>query len=277
MLEHKLESPEFVYFNLPARFASLIVTTPNQHVAIPENAVSEPDREKLSIKMRNNGAYGLHSTTTNSGLLDRVRGILQSETYNVLSRLDQDELNKVSRDTFVQLLEKMSDASILDFLRDKIRETFEQEGRLSPQNYDARMEVEGAFYKEEFFTFEEFTSLRPRVEQELEAFGALTHVKKGDYLYRAVNRNEWEQIQRDNAYLIRVETNFEDKVGPQVQGYAKDSSYAGKVIRIKVEGPFFRNAGFQVLRVTSILPHFANHIEVLDGDNWITVRDYHVE
>ena len=134
------------------------------------------------------------------------------------------------------------------------------------------MAIEGANYKWDYFSFDEFGSLRPRVEKDLEIFGSLTHVNKGDYLYRAVDQNEWQQIVRDEAYLIRVETNFEDKVGPQVQDYAKDPSYAGKIIRIKVEGPFFRNAGFQVPRVTSVLPHFANHVEVLNSDNWVSVK-----
>ncbi len=276
MLEHKLESPEFVYFNLPSRFASLIVTFPNQQIDIPENAVSEPTTEELSIKMRNNGAYGVYSRTTNSDLLDKVRIALFSGTYDLLSKTGSDILNEVPRDAFVHLLEQMTDGTRLGYLKQDIQQTFNQEGKLSPQDYDARMEIEGAFYKGNFYTFDQFDSLKPILEDELKVFGALTHVKKGDYLYRAVNEQEWGQIRRDNVFLVRVETNFEDNLGPQVKNYAEDPDYAGKVIRIKSEGPFFRNAGMAVSRVTSVLPHFSNHVEVLEGDNWINVRDYQV-
>ncbi len=277
MLEHKLESPDFVYFNLPARFASLIVTAPHRKIDIPENAVSVADTEELSIRMRNNGAYGAYPRTTNSDLLDRVRIALSSATYDLLSNVGSDKLNEAPRDSFVQLLELMADNSRLAYLKQEIKQTFEQEGTLTPQDYDARMEIQGAFYKGKFYSFEDFSTLRPIVEKDLEIFGTLTHVNKGDYLYRAVDELEWRQIQRDNAFLVRVETNFEDNVGPQVSDYAKNPNYAGKIIRIKSEGPFFRNAGMAVQRVTSVLPHFANHVEVLDGDNWINVRDYYVK
>ena len=91
-----------------------------------------------------------------------------------------------------------------------IQQTLDQEGTLTPQDSDTKMEIEGTFYKGEFYSFQDFSTLKPKVEADIEVFGALTHVKKGDYLYRAVDEQEWGQIRRDNAFLVRVETNFEE-------------------------------------------------------------------
>ena len=99
----QFEFPEFVYLNLPAKYASLVVTVPNRHVEIPENAEATSRPEELSIKMRNNGAYGIHPKHSNSDLLDKARYVVSSDVYDVLKGIGVDKLNQLLRNQFIEL------------------------------------------------------------------------------------------------------------------------------------------------------------------------------
>ena len=98
-------------------------------------------------------------------------------------------------------------------------------------------------------------------------------MKNGDLLYRAVDKNELGEILESNNFLIRDNTNFGDHIGPQVEEYSQSEDYAGVVIRFKVAGPYYRDAGMAVRRVTSIVPHFVK-IEIKLGDEWVSVDEY---
>jgi hypothetical protein len=101
----------------------------------------------------------------------------------------------------------------------------------------------------------------------------LSPVTEGDYLYRAPNTMEWESIVKHRNFLVALRTNFEITVAPQVSMYAQQEGYAGVVIRIKVPGPYYRNAGLQVPRIESILPHYAE-VEVLNNGEWTALDSY---
>ncbi len=268
-----ISTPELVYFNFPVKYASLLVTLPNKFVQIPQNAESEPNRNELSLILKNNGAYGKYEKLTNSNILDALRFHF-GDMYDILKEMDQERINEFSRENFISFLEQLMDESRRSFLQESFKEKINLEGRLYPLNDSAKMEISGAFYKGDFISFEGFSSLRPRVEEDLKILECATHVRKGDYLYRAVLVNEWSQILRDKSFLIRVETNFEDSVGSQVEQFACNSNYAGKIIRVKVEGPFFRNAGLFPPRVVSVCPHFANSVDVKEGDEWVNLNEY---
>ncbi len=274
MLEPILECPEFVYYNLPAKYASLAVTVPRRDIEIPENVVAEPRKDELSIRMRNNGAYGRYAEITNSDLLGAVKFMFGKDVYGILQGLTNTIWNEIPQEVFVDFLERTVETYFVSEVRPHIQNVIMQKGMVIPQNHDARMEIEGAFFRGDYFTFDEFVSLRQKVESELDFLWNLNPVPKNGYLYRAVQRSEWRQLLRDDAFLVRTDTNFESSFGPQVQLYAHNPDYAGRVIRIKVEGPFFRGAGMAVPRVTSVLPHYATHVEIFCDNDWVDSPDY---
>ena len=87
----------------------------------------------------------------------------------------------------------------------------------------AAPKIEGVLYGENYFPFAEIPTLRKIIEARYEEIkiNSLMHpFKKGDYLYRAVDKNEWLQIQkdmqRDKAFLIRPRTKFKTNKNPLI-------------------------------------------------------------
>ncbi len=101
---------------------------------------------------------------------------------------------------------------------------------------------------------------------------------RGQYLYRAVDRLQWRGILETGYFCIIGGDNFEDNLGPQVRHYATDKDYAGMIVRIAIAGPYFRHAGFQVPRVTCMMPHFVKPeiliSKVNEPEQWVSVEEY---
>ncbi len=265
--------PGEVYLNFPIKHASLLVTLPHRFVEIPQGAESKPDLENVSIALKNSGTYAINPRLSNSDLVDALRFHL-GDMYDTLKNFDKEKVDSLPRNDFASFIEQLVHESKRPFLRQCFEEKIGLEGKIYLADSSSKLEIAGAFYKGDYFSFDGLSSLRQQVENDLNIFSFATHVKKGDYLYRAIMPQEWGQIKRDASFLVRAETNFEDSVGPQVEQFAQDPNYAGKIIRIAVEGPFFKNAGFPIPRVVSICHHFANTVDVKEGDEWVNVRKY---
>lgn len=65
--------PEFVYLNLPLKYASLVLTMPNKRIEIPQNAEVNPNTSELSFKMKNNEMWERPLPLNNRGILKIAR------------------------------------------------------------------------------------------------------------------------------------------------------------------------------------------------------------
>ncbi len=271
------EYPEFVYYNLPIELAPLVITFPNKQIDIPENPSTEHQQDEISIKMRNNKVWRQIPKLNNKKIYDSISPFLPTDIKNIFDQINEDTYNEIERYSFIKFIIELS--SIYDkknshLVEHMINNALAEEGELSVDNYHGQMEIDGVYYKSKYYPFDKIQEeLRPQIEELMKPCEVLSHVKLGDYLYRAIDKAEWEQILRDKSYCVRTKTNFEDSIGSQVVQYSKTDGYAGKVIRIKVEGQWFKDAGFQVPRVESISAFYAN-VEVLEGNQWFSIDKY---
>jgi hypothetical protein len=271
--EKKKKCPEFVYLNLPSRYVSVVLTAPDKFVDLHTVAEIEPKQEVLSVKMKNNDVWGVYPILSNVEMISEIEFFVSDDVYEMLKGLPVEKVNSLSRADFLELLYSLVDESGHSLLEENFNRLFSREGDVYVNDYDSKMEIQGIYYKGKYIPFDEIEKFKAGIEQDFQMFEHLSGVERGDFLYRAVDDVEWQSILKNGYYFIRDNTNFEDMIGPQVKGYAKKSDYSGQIIRIKVQGSYYKKAGLQVKRITSIAPHFSK-VEVLDGDDWISVEAY---
>lgn len=269
----KRELPETVYYNFPVRYALMLPTIVDKFADLKSNAESEPNKDEFCLVMKNNSAWKVFPKIENSELVEKLKFFIPPAAYLMLSQKNKDELNQMHRKDLVNFLQIMREDNVQMEFEHELSRLLSQEGKSEPNDYDAAMEIQGAFYKGRFIPFGDFSRIKAEIEKDFEKFGMLSHVKEGDFLYRAVDSSEFNEILKDNHFLVRDNTNFEDHVGPQIEEYSKTKGYSGKIIRFKVAGPYYKDAGMAVKRVTSIVPHFVE-IEIKEEEEWLSVEDY---
>ena len=269
------EYPEFVYINLPLEFAAIAATIPHKYAKIPQDISEEPAGE-LSIQIKNNEKYK-KLVLSNEEVLERVSSLIGDANYHVARQIletAQRMQKDVARNDFIQFILLTCDhadpAGIMKgMVEDKLKELL----NIQIENPETATEITGVLYEDAFIPLEEIDEFKSQLETSLAAL--YDHgPKKGDYLYRAVNEKEWAEIQKNQAFFIRSRTNFErqeefNRSDSQVKMYAQEAGYAGQIIRIKVEGPYYcYSGGPGVLRIEPTIPHFAQ-IEVWQDDQWV--------
>lgn len=238
--------------------------------------------QPIVVVFENRGRYRSVPKLDNLALVDRLplRGSSR-EVFRRVVELANESGKSISRE---QLLQFILDAEEKEFKADPdtarqniayIKHRFESltkaEGQLVTDWKTGSVVPVAVEYRGKNYPVSRLSELRDVLEKErFRELRRMPFLFQGEYLYRAVLDSEWKQIENDGAFLVKVRTNFESSVGPQVKMYATHEGYAGKVIRIKVRGPYFRHAGMQVPRVESFVPHFAP-VEVLKGDEWLAL------
>lgn len=265
--------PEVVYYNFPTRYALMLPTIADKFADLKSNAEKEGTKDEFCLMMKNNGAWKVFSALKNSELVEKLKFFISPAAYLMLSQKDVHEVDRMQRNDLVNFLKMMCEDNTRVGFEQELNRLLSQEGRTEPNNYNVAMEIQGAFYKGKFIPFEDFARVRTEIEMDFDEFKMLSHVKEGDFLYRAVDLSELKEIMKGKRCLIRDNTNFEDHIGPQVEHYSKEEDYSGEIIRFKVTGPYYRDAGIAVRRVTSIVPHFVE-VEIKAGEEWIGVEEY---
>jgi len=266
--ESGYEYPEFIYYNFPATFATIAITFPHSKVNIFEVPQAEPNIKELSIKVKNNEAC---RQKKKADVYKSSISVLPSFLREIINGFDNDKLEKISVEIFIQFIEKMlgDEARNVKDVIDIIKRQIEEELKLDITSPQGQIEIEGVYFEGKYYPFDKIQEeLRPIVEERMKPFEQISPIKSGQYLYRAVDEKEWRDIVKDKIYFVPIRTNFEDNIGPQVQDYSRSEGYAGKIIRIKVQGPWFKKGGMAVPRVESLSPFYAE-VEVLENEEWL--------
>ncbi len=181
-----------------------------------------------------------------------------------------DKLNSLTRQQLQEILRSLATPSNKPIVEQILERIVESENTLNQTDSGALPVIEGFIFQGEFIPWDQRELLAPKAAELFSMFEVLCPAAKGAYLYRAVTHSEWNQIVRDGGYYcVYDQTNFETDIESQVQHYSQADDYAGKIVRIRVSGPYFRAAGTSVPRVTSTMPHYAR-VEVLQGDQWVS-------
>lgn len=270
-------APEFVYIHLLVNYGPLILTAPNPHISLPENVHLQPaPTTELSVKIENNGKY-THKKAAPYDLYQKIKWLLNKTSQDIISSFE-DEFWKTIGDDFEKLEKFLSYYSeeTISQVNAETKRYFENVKRLNVHNPQARTEITSVTFEGKEYPFTALDELKEIIQSRMAMFEYLSPLENGDSLYRAITTGEWAQIQHDGAYLVRTRTNFETTIGDQVEMFSNDPGYAGKVIRITVEGPWFKAGGFAVPRIESITAFYAK-IEIKDGDNWIPFETYRAQ
>lgn len=262
--ESGYEYPEFIYYNFPAKFATIAITFPHPKVNIFEVPQDEPDVAGLSIKVKNNEVFRKKKKADAYKL---AVSFLPHSVRETINDFGNDRLEKIPVEIFLEFIEKMWESEIKD-VKDIIKRRIEENLKLDIKNPQGQIEIEGVYYEGKYYPFEKIQEeLRPIIEEKMKPFEQVSPVKSGQYLYRAVDEREWREITKDKIYFVSIRTNFEETIGPQVQEYSHSEGYSGKIIRIKVQGPWFKKGGISVPRIESLSPFYAE-VEVLENNEW---------
>jgi len=271
--KEKHEIPEIVYYNFPTRYALILPTINDKFADLKTNVEKEGKKDEFCLVMKNNGAWKINPKIENHEIIEKLKFIIPSGAYLMFSQKNLEDLNSMKRDEIVTFLKNLLEDGRQEEFEHEINRLISNEGVAEPNNYNVAMEIQGAFYKGKYIPFEDFSKVKEEIEKDFNEFQMLSHAKEGDYLYRAADNSEFTEILQTNLFLVRDNTNFEDHIGPQVENYSKMTGYSGQIIRFKVTGPYYRDAGMAAKRVTSIIPHFVE-IEIKSGEEWISVNEY---
>lgn len=269
----KQEVPEIVYYNFPLRYVLMLPTILDKFADLQSNAEGVANKDEFCLVMKNNGAWKVFPKIANSELIEKLKLFVPPTVYLMLSQKNVGELDQMQREELVKFLKMMCEDNAQKELEYGLNRLMSKEGKSEPNDYNATMEVQGAFYKGKFIPFERFSKVKAEIEKDFEEFKMLSSVKEGDFLYRAVDPSELAEILKDNYFLVKDNTNFEDHIGSQVEQYSKTEEYSGKIIRLRVTGPYYRDAGMAVRRVTSVVPHFVE-VEIKEGEGWLSAEEY---
>jgi hypothetical protein len=261
---------EFIYMVMPERFYPIATTYPQgSKVAIPWEFVAKPDKAKdddMVLVFKNNGVVKVHRKLTSDGIRKIAEAIgWKTDEFSLFSLSMDLRQNETLRDAAEIMLGKSIDAD--EYSESKLDYNFDIE---PPEPIQV-------IYKGKAYSLEEFKAdVAELFKEEISLLSAVAF--KGKYLYRAIYTSEWREIQEERVMPIRVETNFEEAIGPQVRGYVNQDGYAGIIIRIPVLGPYFVIKGIGVQRVASFTPHFVKPKILISGvdepERWVSVEDY---
>lgn len=279
-LESGVEYPDRVYINLEKNTAPIAVTLPNNpSIQIPQDPSVEPSGE-ISLVVEAPGMYRRNILTPKK-LLNRIRYI-QHSLYTALNVvLEADTEEKFSINEYKKLIERMLEDSdhsgkALEYFRNDLKELEKRQNELELVNPSVDSKILGALYEGEFVPFEKLSELKAKIDEPLALFSKVGP-QEGKFLYRAVDKKEYENILRDKGFVIRTATQFEDQLmydgdHSQVKNHAKMEGYSGKIIRLKVKGPYFMSKGMAAPRVESQAAHFAE-VEVLnESGDWEVLK-----
>jgi len=276
-------APKNVFFNMPSKYLPLVMTLPNPFANIPENpdARRSEDGKQFSIQCKNNGIY-VAKPLNHERVLHSFADLVDSDVANfILHAMDNPEIEaKTPLKRLISMFEDLGNRENperrqkINNIATKLRREIDNPPLEFKGNPAAQLEIEGVWIAGVFHPYQEAkTAAAIAFEALAKQLYQVSAVDSGDYLYRAPDQGEWLDIVKHGYFTVREETNFEREIGPQVSLYAVEAGYAGVVIRILVPGPYYRHAGFQVPRITSVLPHYAM-VEVLDGDTWLSLQEY---
>lgn len=244
---------------------------------IPQNVSKNKSEKGISLVFKNNEKYGYKklskkdfveqvSRMVGSGQLDEMMNMGNLEEYDfatiktfIVSMLDYDS-NKI-------LVEEQMDRII------KLSEDLQS-------NSKKQTKIVGAYVNGVFVAFEDFSNLvnDETYLQMSEALEIQSGVKKGDYLYRAVDTQEFNSIISDRKFFVREETNFENEEmftgDSQAKTFANQEGYSGHIIRFKTEGGFYKKAWMSPQRIVSAVPHLVESIEILKDGEWVDINDW---
>jgi hypothetical protein len=262
--------PEFIYINVPEHWVPAVITLPNHADAAfaLDNPAADPKLGTVSVKLKNNGTYKMHPKLDARGLINAIEmylGESDHKFFNDLLDVGDKSGTIVPVTDMKWLLLRFYEKNLerRRFIEYEINRVESQAGTLYRSQHESHCEIDSIIFRGAKHSLSEFQAKKELLHGAERSF---------EYLYRAVTTSEWKSILSYGKFTIPVRTNFEKNIGPQVELYAKEEGYAGKVIRIPVEGPFFRHAGMQVPRVESFIPHFAE-VEVLTDGKWIPLRE----
>ncbi len=280
-VEKNPDLPEQVFINLELRFLPLVLNFPNKKADffLVDSAVTpqpDPPEEGFSIVLKNNGRFKLNPALSNKGLLVELKDVMPKGYYNILMELPEKAIDKPSRQTWIEFLKKFveDNKDYLYLVEEAIRAIIKKEGTLSVSDENLYPEIAGIFYKGKYIKFEDIENYQSEILADTKLFASISAVKPGDFVYRAVNPNEWKQICADGYLNMPIETNFEGEIGDQVKLYSEDETYAGKIIRFQIKaGQYLERKGTNPQRLATISPLIAK-VQVLEGGKWLEIEEY---
>lgn len=168
-----------------------------------------------------------------------------------------------------------ADDIILEYANNGFVSKLNIAGEPGDYDYDKQPELIRIIYKGVAYSLEDFRKAVPELfKDELDLYSEIAF--QGPYLYRAIGDTEWDEIKEKGVFQIRIKTNFEEKIGTQVQHYAAQPGYAGVIVRIPVQGQYFSRRLYGTIE--SIMPHFVKP-EILtskigEPEKWVSVEEY---
>ncbi len=279
--------PDIIYVNCPIIYTKLFtdIDSPNQELEL-EPSLYQQNYDKswrdapLNVVVKNNWTYSVRWKYL--GFLHELWPYLENQNehelywyikFLVIEWLTSWKTHKeVAKDIIKELKLLNFDNEILK----RINKLVEDGDSLELEKFDWNTKILWYHFRWwEFIPFKEKEKLISLLEWD-EVYSLLWNFLsiKEDYVYRAVNNQEWEEIKSKWWWTI-PQTNFEKNIGPQVSMYSKKEWYAWVIIRIKADKSCYKYWWMAVPRIECYKPHFTKDIEVQwENWEWIGVDEY---
>jgi len=253
------EKGRFVFVNYPQKFAPMAFTAPSRYLKLEESFSYEPDKKEFSLVFDTGSVRPLANRELVLALVDKE--VFSSEVAEVFL-----EREDIPQEELKQMIKTLYPDSV--FAIESIVENREKELRSNISK------IQGCYYKGKYYFWDDFSKLRKIFNEEspLALLGKASYVETGNYLYRAVDNREMENILAKGYYFIPDRTNFEKQVGLEVKKHQQ--KYRSGIIRIKAPGPYFKIGGMAVPRIESTTAMYAQEVEILHNNEWLSVEDY---
>jgi hypothetical protein len=276
----ELVYPEFVYMNFDKSFYLMMLTTlkrQDSEEMIAQNVAKNKSEKGISLVFKNNEKYGYKKLSKKDFVeqVSRMVGGRQLDEMMNMGNLEEYDFATIKTFT-MSMLDGDGNKTLVEEQMDRIIKLSEE----LQSNSKKQTKIVGAYVNGVFVAFEDFLNLvnDETYVQMSQALEKQSGVKKGDYLYRAVDVQEFSRIIGDRKFFVREETNFENEEmftgDSQAKTFANQEGYSGHIIRFKTEGSFYKKAGTSPQRIASVVPHLVESIEILKDGVWVDTNDW---